>query len=314
MLLRRAFRRSGVLLTIYRRRPNQIMQLMKDRFSFTSALILAMLTTWSSGWAQPGGRVPLQQPVKAVADAKRIQNDSSAQALRILTFNIYHGATMKGDFDLGYIASVIGRTDPDFVALQEVDFRTQRARGYDIATELGWRLKMASIFGRAMEYDGGEYGEAVLSRHSFIRTRNIPLPFTDGREPRAALEVITVLPSGDTIAIIGTHLDHVSDDTDRILQVEQINEEFTDMRYPSILAGDLNAEPGSVPISILEELWGSAYDRESPAPTYPSGNPVKKIDYVMFRPAGRWRVISSEVIQDSVASDHCAYFVTLELL
>jgi len=87
-----------------------------------------------------------------------------------------------------------------------------------------------------------------------------------------------------------------------------------DMRYPSILAGDLNAEPGSVPISILEELWGSAYDRESPAPTYPSGNPVKKIDYVMFRPAGRWRVISSEVIQDSVASDHCAYFVTLELL
>ncbi|MDF1561344.1 MAG: endonuclease/exonuclease/phosphatase family protein [Bacteroidales bacterium] len=256
----------------------------------------------------------MQQPARAASYVQRIHNDSSAKLIRVLTLNIYHGATMKGDFDLDYIARVIGNTDPDLVALQEVDFMTRRAQGYDIATELGWRLKMASVFGRAMDYDGGEYGEAVLSRHSFICTRNVPLPFTNSREPRAALEAITVLPSGDTIAFIGTHLDHVGDDTDRIMQVEQINEEFAGARYPVILAGDLNAVPGSVPIGILEEMWSSAYDRESPAPTYPSGNPAKKIDYVMFRPAGSWRVISSEVIQDSVASDHCAYFVLLELL
>jgi endonuclease/exonuclease/phosphatase family metal-dependent hydrolase len=287
---------------------------MKKRFRNTIGVIIAILTTSSSGWAQPGGRVPLQQPGREASDAEYINNDSSAKVLRVLTFNIYHGATMKGDFDLDYIARVIGDTDPDLVALQEVDFRTRRARGYDLATELGWRLKKASVFGRAMDYDGGEYGEAVLSRYSFISTRNIPLPFTGMREPRAALEVITVLPSGDTIAFVGTHLDHVSDNTDRILQVRRINEVFTGVRYPVILAGDLNAVPGSEPIGLLEEYWTGAYDKAAPAPTYPSGDPVKKIDYVMFMPSERWRVISTEVIQDSVASDHCAYLVVLELL
>jgi len=238
----------------------------------------------------------------------------AGKTVRVLTFNVFHGATMEGDFDIDYIANVIRDADPDLVALQEVDFLTRRAKGYDLATELGWRLKMASLFARVMDYDGGEYGEAVLSRTSFVTTRNVPLPFTGAREPRAAVEVVTVLPSGDTIAFIGTHLDHTGDDTDRILQVEMINDVFTRGRYPSILAGDLNAVPGSVPIVTLEERWAVAYDKDAPAPTYPSGNPVKKIDYVMFRPAGRWKVISTEVIQDSVASDHCAYLVVLKLL
>ena len=237
----------------------------------------------------------------------------SLKLLRVVTFNIYHGATMNGNFDLDYIANVIRDADPDLVALQEVDFLTGRAKGYDLATELGWRLKMVPLFARAMFYDGGEYGEAILSKFSFVTTRNVLLPFTGDREPRAAVEVITVLPSGDTIAFIGTHLDHTSDETDRILQVRMLNEVFAHGRYPAILAGDLNAVPGSVPIGILEELWGTAYDRVSPVPTYPSGNPVRKIDYVMFRPEERWRVISAEVIQDSVASDHCPYLVVLEL-
>lgn len=231
----------------------------------------------------------------------------------MLTFNIYHGATMNGDFDLDYIAGVIRDADPDLVALQEVDFLTRRAKGYDLVTELGWRLKMVPLFARAMDYDGGEYGESILSKFSFLSTRNVPLPFTGIREPRAAVEAVMVLPSGDTIAIIGTHLDHTGDDTDRILQTRKINEVFGQGRYPTILAGDLNAVPGSIPIGILEEVWGAAYERDAPAPTYPSSEPIKKIDYVMFRPADRWRVISTEVIQDSVASDHCAYLVVLEL-
>jgi len=237
----------------------------------------------------------------------------SARRLRVLTFNIYHGATMKGDFDLDYIAGVIKRADPDLVAMQEVDFLTRRTSGVDLATELGWRLKMVSVFAPAMKYDGGEYGDAVLSRYSYHRTRNVRLPSTGGREPRTAVEVITVLPSGDTIAFIGTHLDHTGDDIDRILQARKINESFAGSRYPSILAGDLNAVPGSATIGILEEIWINADDGDAAMPTFPSGNPVKKIDYVMFRPVDRWRIISTEVIQDSVASDHCAYLVVLEL-
>jgi endonuclease/exonuclease/phosphatase family metal-dependent hydrolase len=238
----------------------------------------------------------------------------SDKIIKILTFNILHGATTRHDFNLDIIANVILKTDPDFVALQEVDFQTNRAHKYDLATELGWRTKLAPLFGKAMKYDGGEYGEAVLSRYTFIKTRNVALPFTPGSEPRAALEVTVVIPSGDTIAFIGTHLDHLRDEKDRVAQAKKINKTFSSNRYPTVLAGDLNAIPGSNPITILEELWSASYDKGNPEPTFPSANPSRKIDYVMFFPENRWKIIQTEVIQDSIASDHCAYLVTLQLL
>jgi len=122
------------------------------------------------------------------------------------------------------------------------------------------------------------------------------------------------LPSGDTIAFIGTHLDHLKDEKDRISQALKINEVFSSNKYPTILAGDLNAEPGSTPINILEQMWTASYNKEKPEFTFPSDNPSKKIDYVMFYPINRWRVIETKVIQDTIASDHCAYLVTLELI
>jgi len=240
-------------------------------------------------------------------------NDSS-KIVKILTFNIFHGATMKGDFNLDAIAKVIIDADPDFVALQEVDYKTNRAKNYDLVTELGWRVKMAPLFAKAMDYDSGEYGEGVLSKYTFLQSRNIALPYTPGNEPRTALEIVTVLPSGDTIAFVGTHLDHLQDEKDRLAQAKKINEVFSINKYPTILAGDLNAIPGSTPIIILEEIWSASYDKKNPEPTFPSDSPAKKIDYIMFYPKYRWRVLETEVIQDSIASDHCAYMVSIELL
>jgi len=254
------------------------------------AVIFAGQTTWS----------------QTAVDSNRI--------VKVLSLNIYHGATTKSDFDLDVIAKVIIDTNPDLVALQEVDFKTNRAKKYDLATELGWRTKMAPLFGKAMDFDDGEYGEGILSKYSFLQTRNVALPFTPPNEPRAALEVIVVLPSQDTIAFVGTHLDHLKDEKDRVAQVKKINEVFSLNKYPTILAGDLNAQPQSTPIIILEEKWSSSYNKENPEPTFPSNKPKIKIDYVMTYPKNRWKVLKTEVIQNSIASDHCAYLVTLELL
>ncbi len=173
---------------------------------------------------------------------------------------------------------------------------------------------MAPVFARAMYFDGGEYGDGILSKHTFIKTRNVELPYTPGNEPRAAIEVITVLSSGDTVAFVGTHLDHLKDEKDRVAQARKINEVFSLNTYPTILAGDLNARPESRTINILEEIWSSTYDRNQPKPTFPSDDPQIKIDYVMFYPKDRWKVIETKVIQDSLASDHCAYMTTVKLL
>ncbi|MDY7396703.1 hypothetical protein UMM65_15750 [Aureibaculum sp. 2210JD6-5] len=52
----------------------------------------------------------------------------STKIVRVLTFNILHGATTKGDFNLEVIAKVIKDANPDFVALQEVDNKIQQGK------------------------------------------------------------------------------------------------------------------------------------------------------------------------------------------
>jgi endonuclease/exonuclease/phosphatase family metal-dependent hydrolase len=236
----------------------------------------------------------------------------SSRIVRVLTYNILHGATMKGDFDLDRIADVINSVNPDLVALQEVDFNTNRAKNMDLATELGIRTGLAPLFGRAMPYDGGEYGEGILSTYSFLTTQNHGLPAQEGKEPRAALEVNVILKSGDTIRFIGTHLDHTRDETDRINQAHQINDIFTKEDKPSILAGDLNARPESKTMSIILKKWTKSFSQD--IPTSPSENPRAKIDYILFRPDERWKVLETRVIDEKEASDHCPVLSVLELL
>jgi endonuclease/exonuclease/phosphatase family metal-dependent hydrolase len=238
----------------------------------------------------------------------------SSKILRILTLNILHGATTNGDFDLDVIAKVIIDAKPDLVALQEVDFKTNRAKKYDLVTELGWRAKLQGLFGRAMPYDGGEYGEGVLSAHTLLSSANHALPHSPENEPRAALEITTRIASGDTIVFIGTHLDHVKDETDRKAQAEAINTIFANSQHPMILAGDLNDVPGSATINTFESMWTAAFRGAKTAFTYSSDQPEKKIDYVMYYPRERWRVLERRAICDPVASDHCGYLVVLELL
>ena len=246
-------------------------------------------------------------PISAQSEA------DGSKIVKVLSFNVFGGRTTKGDLNFEVVAKVIRDINPDLVALQEVDYKVNRSRKVDLATELGWRTNMAPIFARAMYYDGGEYGEGVLSKFTFLTTRNVPLPNMEGQEPRAALEVVVELPSKDTIAFVGTHFAHEGP-AGRELQAKALNKVFTKNQYPTILAGDLNARPGSATIDILEEYWQSTYDRDNPKPTSPSHDPTSKIDYVMFYPKNKWRVVDRQIIVDTYASDHCAYLVTLELL
>ena len=235
------------------------------------------------------------------------------RTVSVLTFNILHGATTQGDFNLDTIASVINKVRPDLVALQEVDFKTQRAKGYDLATELGQRTKMAPLFGKAMDYDGGGYGEGVLTQMPIISSRTVALPHSPGNEPRAALEITVELPSGDTICFVGTHLEHQHNNPDRIDQTQKLNAVFAKNKFPTILAGDLNDTPESDPIQILKKYWTDASGDNS-QPTFSSVNPQRKIDYVFYRPANQWQVVESRVICDKVASDHCALLTVLQLV
>src|SRR3546814_11505863 len=90
-----------------------------------------------------------------------------------MTYNIYHGeqAYEPGKSNLQEVARVINTYKPDFVAIQEVDSLTGRSaelndcKAQELLKKLGALNEMAGVFGRAMDYDGGGYGEDIVSRH-----------------------------------------------------------------------------------------------------------------------------------------------------
>ena len=92
--------------------------------------------------------------------------------VRVLTYNIFHGENMNGGSNLKRVAAIIDSLRIDIVALQEVDKNTNRANGLDLIAELETLTDMNGIFGKAMDYDDGEYGEGILSRYPLIEIKN----------------------------------------------------------------------------------------------------------------------------------------------
>ena len=235
--------------------------------------------------------------------------------LRVLTYNIHHGRGADGRIDLPRIAAVIRKLETDLVALQEVDRLTKRCGQVDQAAELGRLTGMHHAFGKAMDFDGGQYGEAVLSRFEFIEVKTYALSASAGHEPRAALAV-TVHPSNfPVLTFVGTHLDHTRDPKDRVSQARAIDKLFADRQNTSVvLAGDLNARPATDPMRVFDDHWSSAatFVGKEPAPTFPSKNPRTKIDYVLLRKADRWRAKRVQVVDEPVASDHAPLLAELQ--
>lgn len=237
--------------------------------------------------------------------------NGQSDTLRIMSFNILHGATVKNDFNLDTLARIITSYRPHLVALQEVDFKTKRAREYDLPTELGYRTQMVSLFGRAMYYDGGEYGEGILSRYTFVGTENFALPHLPDSEPRAALIARITTKNGNTIQFAGTHFDHLKDNTDRVMQARALLEKLKDSPYPTLIAGDLNAEPGSESINILLKEFTKPDTPNAYLPTWPSNGPRKCIDHILYNMPEKWEVTEYKVLCENYATDHCVVMATL---
>ena len=82
---------------------------------------------------------------------------------------------------------------------------------------------------------------------------------------------------------------------------------------PMLLAGDLNDVPESESLAGLFALWRSARGAEA-LPTFPACGPKRQLDYILYRPAGRWRVAAVRVPDEPAASDHRPVVAVLELL
>lgn len=74
---------------------------------------------------------------------------------------------------------------------------------------------MEVCFARNIGFEGGDYGNAVLSRLPVVGFENTLLPVIDGEERKGALQVV-VEQAGRRILFINTHLDHRPGEADHL--------------------------------------------------------------------------------------------------
>ncbi len=230
--------------------------------------------------------------------------------LRVLSYNIHHAEGVDAKIDVERIAKVIQGAAPDIAAIQEVDQGTQRTGRVDMPSELARLTGLSRAFARNIDFEGGGYGTLVLARLPIKGNELHRLPSHYAGEQRG-VQVLELGEGDDTIIFCSTHLDYRPEDHERLASVEKINAAvaaFGDK--PMLLAGDLNAYPESKVLDELAHDWKRA-NAEALA-TYPSERPERQIDYVLVRPAARWKTVEVRVLDEPVASDHRPLLVVLE--
>ena len=221
---------------------------------------------------------------------------SESTVLRIFCWNIHHGVGVDGKLDLQRIANVIRAAKPDLVALQEVDNQCARSGKTDQTAELARLTGMSGLFGKAMDYDGGGYGQAILSRHAISSHQVHHLPGKG--EPRIAFEVATTI-EGTEIRVISLHLD--LDPVHRLAQAKVVATLNASTRHPLILCGDFNDTPTSATFETFKEPW-TPVPKAAPHLTHPADKPDGEIDHFFIR--GFKPHAPAQVLPEAVASDH----------
>ena len=126
----------------------------------------------------------------------------AGETLRLFSYNLHHGEGTDGKVDLVRIADYIKARQPDILFLQEIDKNCTRSGKTDQAAELAKLTGMSAHFAKFMDFQGGEYGMAILSKLRVLESRTVALPA--GSEPRASA-VMTVQTQGGPLTVASVH-------------------------------------------------------------------------------------------------------------
>jgi endonuclease/exonuclease/phosphatase family metal-dependent hydrolase len=224
--------------------------------------------------------------------------------MRFATFNILHGRSLDdGVVDIDRLRDVVRTLDPDVLAMQEVDCDQPRSALADLTAVAAEAMGAVShrfvaalsgtpgatwIAATGREQPGvAAYGIALLSRFparnwQTLRLPRIPVRFpmylpgprrvmVVREEPRAVVIAQVETPAG-RITVANTHLSFVPGWNS--LQLRRLRRDLAALPGPHMLMGDLNMSPPSV-------LAGTGMRSLVDAPTFPTTDPVRQLDYVL---------------------------------
>ena len=237
---------------------------------------------------------------------------NSKKTLRVMTYNIQHGAGTDQKVNLPRLAEVINREHPDLVGLQEVDRGVERTLRVDEIAELSRLTKMEYAFAYNLHYQGGQYGVGVLSRLPILSIDHRRYANRREAERRGFIRV-RVSVGGREIDFVTTHLDYQYEDG-RQFEIEQLLKALEDTNEPLIIVGDFNAVPVEGSYKLMRERFEDAWEinGEEGGLSYPAIKPAKRIDYI-FYPKGFGLRVKRAWVVNTLASDHLPVIADMEI-
>jgi endonuclease/exonuclease/phosphatase family metal-dependent hydrolase len=230
--------------------------------------------------------------------------------IRVMTYNLRFGELAS----LESLAAYIRKINPDIVALQEVDCKTNRQlapqqNGKDFITTLAFYTGLFGIYGKTIDFSDGYYGIGILSKYPIIAYDRVMLPNPEPRSEDRALLISTLdLPNNRKLIFACTHLDLTSDK--RAVEMSTIKEYFQKNDSIHILAGDFNTSPSMGEVVKYLTNWKDALPVDF---TFPTKNPQEKIDYILYDNFQKVKVVDAFVDKTSKLSDHLPGIANFEI-
>lgn len=237
----------------------------------------------------------------------------SASAVRMMTYNVRIFCGMAHENSGKTVESVpavrdrlieiINWTNPDFVALQEVDLNTVRSGRDDQVARLAEGTGMYGTFVDAIDRSKGKYGIGLLSRKKPLNVQRVQLPGTEERR------VMMIVEFSDCY-VVNAHFSLTP--ADRVTSANMLIDKCKDISKPILIAGDLNDTPNSSAISLLKQKYTRL---TSDIFTHPADVPLWCLDYIFGAnlskgASGIKRMI---LLDEKEASDHRPWVVDIEL-
>jgi endonuclease/exonuclease/phosphatase family metal-dependent hydrolase len=230
-----------------------------------------------------------------------------------MTYNIHVGVGMDQKLDLERIADVINHERPDLVGLQEVDRGVRRTQGVDEIGELSKLTRMNYAFAHNLDYQGGEYGVAILSRFPINNIDHRKFENRRESERRGMLRV-EVETAGRLINFVTTHLDYQYPDG-RLHETEQLLRALEGRKGAIIVVGDFNDVPEGDAYKLItssfHDAWIASKTKQAGL-SYPADKLAKRIDYIFYRTNDGVRTKKAWTVR-SLASDHIPVVAELEI-
>ncbi len=170
-------------------------------------------------------------------------------SFKLVSFNICSSHFLHGRYtreNLVLLAQSIETVGADVICLQEVDKGAARSDGVDMAASLALLAGYPHhYFIKIRDFQGGEYGTAILSRFPIIQAHTLNFAVRIAKQGTSCGYVVLDV-AGERVTLFNTHLSIESDEanTDTMLCLGDILNDYANKNGAKLLCcGDFNTNP-----------------------------------------------------------------------